>query len=180
MQFINSLNELENTPENYKFGVLVLSNDIKEEKTIIERSESFTDDSILYICPTVDKKYIKTKNYILNEINIRCKNTEINFNSCIILFKFKNNKPNFNSKRALNIPVILEYKVCLDASELILFINNKTKEMVNNISTSCIFKKYINSSIEVKLSFSLKGLELGIGVKTSTEKKIILDRMISK
>ncbi len=179
MQFIKSIHELENTPENYKFGVLVLSDNKKEEKTIIDRSESFTDNSILYIYPEINKDYIKIKNHILDEINNRCKSRKVNFNSCILVFKFINKKYNFWSKRVINIPAILEYKVCLNVSELILLVNNKAKEMVKGISTSNIFSKYIDDSLEVNINYSLLEQKYGVGLKANTKKNTILRKIVS-
>lgn len=180
MQFINSLNELENIPENYKFGVLVLSDNKKEEKNIIDRSKSFTDNSILYIYPEINKDYIKIKNHILDEINNRCKSRKVNFNSCILVFKFINKKYNFWSKRVINIPAIFEYKICSDASDLILFINNNVKEIVKSGSPSNVFSEYIDNSLKVNISYSLLEQKIGAGIEFNTKKKTILNRIRSK
>lgn len=171
---ITSLYDLENNGLDEIDVMLMLNCCSDNEKEMLECIDLIEREELAIAIPKFGNDNELYRKRIFKEINRRCEKSKINTLNTIALFRIRDRKVSFKSKRFINVTDALKYEISNSEDELMLLIANNSssfdslkKEIIKRIDDGATEYEYgISNKPEFK-------------VKKSDYKKQIYKRIVS-
>ena len=171
---ITSLYDLENKGLDEVDVMLMLNCCSNNKKEMLECIDLIEHEELVIAISKRDNENDSYRKQIFKEINRRCEKSKINTLNTVVLFRIRDCKINFKSKRFINVTDALKYEISNSESELMLLI-------ANNSSSFDSLKKEIIRRIDgenTQYEFGIS-TKLEIKIRKSDYKKQIYKRIVS-